>query len=71
MKVYLKDKDYYIVGGLKNIKEHGNDSWIVLNGFAKFDINTNQNYKNEPSFLEEWDIEISIRRSDVEHIEIF
>lgn len=71
LKVYLKDKDYYIIGHHKNHEEKGNDSWIALSAFAKFDKETNQNYKNEPSYLDKKDVIITIRFSDIEHIEIF
>lgn len=71
LKVYLKDKNYYLIGHLKYLEENGNDSWIALNGFAKYDKNENVNYKNEPSYLDRPDIIITVRLSDVEHIEIF
>lgn len=71
LKVYLKNKDYYLIGHHKNHEEKGNDSWLALSAFAKFDVNTNQIYRNEPSYLERNDIYIVIRFSDIEHIEIF
>lgn len=71
LKVYLKDKDYYVIGHHKNHEEKGNDSWIALSAFAKFDKETNQNYKNEPIYLDRKDVIITIRFSDIEHIEIF
>ena len=71
LKVYLKDKEYYIIGHHKNHEEKGNDSWIALSAFAKFDKNTNQNYKNEPKYLDKKEIIIVLRFSDIEHIEIF
>lgn len=71
LKVYLKDKDYYIIGHHKNHEEKGNESWIALSGFAKFDKETNNNYKNEPSYLDKQNIIITLRFSDIEHIEIF
>lgn len=71
LKVYLKDQDYYIIGHLKNHEEKGNDSWIALSAFAKFDKETNKNYKNEQSYLDKKDIIITVRFSDIEHIEIF
>ena len=71
LKVYLKDKDYYLIGHHKNHEEKGNDSWIALSAFAKFDVNTNKNYKNEPSYLDKNDIYIVVRFSDIEHIEVF
>lgn len=71
LKVYLKDKDYYLIGHHRNHEEKGNDSWLVLSAFAKYDVNTNENYKNEPSYLDRNNIYITIRFSDIEHIEIF
>lgn len=71
LKVYLRDKDYYVIGQLKNLEERQEASWLALKGFAKFDLNTNAMYKNEPGFLDNPDIIIAIRLSDVEHIEIF
>lgn len=71
LKVYLKNEKYYIIGHHKNHEENGNDSWLALSGFAKFDKETNELYKNEPSYLENNNVIITIRLSDVEHIEIF
>ncbi len=71
LKVYLKDKEYYIIGHHKNHEEKGDDSWLALSAFAKFDKVTNQNYKNEPGYLDKKDVMIALRFSDIEHIEIF
>ena len=71
LKVYLKEKPYYLIGHHKIHEENGNDSWFALNGFAKIDIITNEPYKNEPSYIDNKNIIITIRLSDVEHIEIF
>jgi hypothetical protein len=71
LKVYFKDKDYYLIGQHKNHEKKGNDSWMALKGFAKFDKKTNQNYKDEPSYLGNPNIFVTFRLSDVEHIEIF
>lgn len=82
LKVYVKDKDYYILGHHKGQEEKGNDSWIALSAFVKYDKETNKKYKNEPDFSEkETDTPeeikrkqntiITIRLEDIEHIEIF
>lgn len=71
LKVYLKGQDYYVIGHHKNHEENGENSWIALSAFAKFDKATNKNYKNEPSYLDRNDIIITLRLSDIEHIEIF
>lgn len=71
LKVYLKNKDYYLIGHLKNYEEKEENSWIALSTFAKFNVETNENYKNEPNYLDKSDIYITVRFSDIEHIEIF
>ncbi len=37
LKVYPKDKNYYIIGKHKNHEENGNDSWLAMKGFVKHD----------------------------------
>lgn len=71
LKVFLKDKDYYLLGHYKNLEEKGNDSWIALSAFSKRDVETNKNYKNEPDYNDKEEIVIVVKFSDVEHIEIF
>lgn len=71
LKVYLKNKDYYIIGHHKNHEEKGEDSWLALSAFAKFNINTNDIYENTQSYLDRDDIVITIRLSDIEYMEIF
>lgn len=71
VKVYIKNSDYYIIGHFKSIEEKGDNSWLALSAFAKFDKETNENYKSEPAFLNNEDVIITVRLSDVGHIEIF
>lgn len=71
LKIFLKNEEYYVIGHLKNQEEKGEESWIALSAFAKYDKKTNENYKNEPSFLEDESIIYTVRLSDIEHIEIF
>lgn len=71
LKVYLREKEYYIIGHHKNHEENGNDSWLALSAFAKFDKETNEPYKNEASYLDRKEVIITVRFSDIEHIEIF
>lgn len=71
LKIYLRNKDYYVIGHHKNHEENGNDSWIAVSAFGKFDVETNQLLKNEPSYLDNPDVIFTVRLSDVEHIEIF
>ena len=71
LKIYLRDKDYYIIGHHKNHEEKGEDSWIAVSAFGKFDVETNENYTEEPSFLDDENVVYTVRLSDVEHIEIF
>lgn len=71
LKVYLKNTDYYLIGHLKNYEEKGNDSWLALSAFGKFDKTENILCKNEPQFLNDSNILIAIRFSDIESIQIF
>ena len=71
LKVYIRDKDYYIIGHHFAHEEKGNDSWLAVSAFAKYDVETNLPYKDEPSFLDDRNVKLTIRLSDVEHIEIF
>lgn len=71
LKVFLKDKDYYLIGHLKNYEEKENDSWLALSAFAKFDKFTNKLCENEPVYLKNSSVYIAIRFSDIECIQIF
>ena len=71
LKVYLRNQDYYLIGHHKNHEEKDGESWLALSGFCKIDKVTNQNYGTEPSFLNREDVIITVRFSDIEHIEIF
>lgn len=71
LKVYLKDKDYYLIGHQKNFEEKGEESWLAISAFGKFDRTTNENYKEEPSYLGDESVIYTVRLSDIEHVEIF
>lgn len=71
LKIYLKNEDYYVIGHHKNHEEKEGESWLAVSAFCKNDKVTNQNYKNEPSFLEDESAIYTVRFSDIEHIEIF
>lgn len=71
LKIYLKNENYYVIGHHRNLEEKGTESWITLSGFAKFDKNTNENYMNEPSYINDESVTYMIRLADIEHIEIF
>lgn len=71
LKVYLKNEKYYIIGSHKNHEEKGDDSWLALSGFVKMDKETNEIYNNEPDFSNDNSVIITVRFSDIEHIEIF
>lgn len=71
LKIYLKNEDYYIIGHHKNHEEKGEESWLAVSAFGKYDKETNESYKSEPSFLNDENVIYTIRFSDIEHIEIF
>lgn len=71
LKVYFKSKDYYIIGHHKSHEEKGNESWMAISGFGKFNAKTNKPIENEPSYLDNTNVIYAVRLSDIEHIEIF
>ena len=71
LKIYLKDQEYYLIGHQKNMEEKGEESWIAISAFGKFDKKTNENYREEPSYLDDENVIYTVRLSDIEHIEIF
>ena len=71
LKIYLKEKDYYIMGHHKDHDEHDKDPWIAVSAFEKRDKKTNEIYGDEPSYLDNDSVICAVRFSDIEHIEIF
>lgn len=71
LKIYLKDQEYYLIGHQKNMEEKGEESWIAISAFGKFDKKTNENYREEPSYLDDENVVYTVRLSDIEHMEIF
>lgn len=71
LKIYVKDQNYYVIGHHRNHEEKDGDCWLALSAFAKYDKETNKNYKNEPSYLEDENCIYTIRFSEIEHIEVF
>ena len=70
LKVYLKDKDYFIIGQYRLNEENGEDSWFALSGYAKCDIKTNE-IISTTNYLNNKNVFISFRLKDVDHIEVF
>lgn len=70
LKVYLKDKNYFIIGQYRLNEEKGEDSWFALSGYAKCDIKTNDIIPTA-NYLNNKNVFITFRLKDVEHIEVF
>lgn len=71
LKLFLKDKKYYVIGHMRNYEENKKECWIAINAFGKYDKNTNQPYNDEPPFLDKENFIYVVRFSDIEHIEVF
>ena len=71
LKIYLKDKDYYLIGHYKSQEEYGEASWLALSSFAKFDKTTNEVMENEPSYLNDKNTFVVVRLCDIDYVEIF
>lgn len=70
LKVYLKDKDYFIIGQYRLNEDKGEDSWFALSGYVKCDVKTNDPIETD-NHLNDTNIFITFRLKDVEHIEVF
>lgn len=80
LKIYVKDKNYFIIGHHKNQEEEDvNDPWLAVNEYAVFNADTGEviiDYMIKPEDTDEVKEKkkntiYAIRLSDVEHIEIF
>ena len=60
-----------MIGQFKSLEEKGESAWIALAGFCKIDTVINFNYKSEPSYINNKNVSIVMRISDIEHIEVF
>lgn len=69
LKVYFKDKDYYVIGSYRISEDNGNDSWFAISGYGKYDKETNDPIEN--GFIGDNSVIMTFKLSDVEHIEIF
>lgn len=69
LKVYMRDKTYYVVGHYKYNEEKGDDSWMALSAYGMFD-----KANNKPvglSYVDNENVIITLRMRDIEHIEVF
>ncbi|MGN8774682.1 hypothetical protein [Candidatus Weimeria sp. HCP3S3_B5] len=68
LKVYEKEKEYYIIGHLKNMEEKGEESWIAISSYSKNSI-------TDDAILEKHDSDqmaiYTVRLVDVDHFEVF
>lgn len=71
LKIYIKDKEYYVIGRCDTYEEKGDSSWLAVSGFAKYDKVTNEKYNDENGFINDNSVFYVIRFSDIEHMEIF
>lgn len=69
LKIYFKDKDYYLIGHHKNHEENGADSWFAISAYGKFDAKTDKVIDDR--YMNNENIIATFRLRDVERIEIF
>lgn len=68
LKIYERDKDYYVTGHHYANEEKGNDSWFAVTAYTKKDVDNDKVIEDHSS--DEKAI-LAVRLSDVDHIEIF
>ena len=69
LKVYFKDKDYYVIGSYRLSEDKGNDSWFAISGYQRRDKSTGDPI--EEGFIDDDSVIMTFKLSDVEHIEVF
>lgn len=69
LKVYFKNKDYYVIGSYRLSEDKGNDSWFAISGYGKYDKETNEAI--DDSVINDNSVIMTFKLSDVEHIEIY
>ena len=69
LKVYFKDKDYYVIGAYRLSEDKGNDSWFAISGYGKYNKETNDVI--DDSVINDDSVIMTFKLSDVEHIEIY
>lgn len=72
LKVYLKERDYYVIGHFNAIEENGADSWLSISAFGKYQLDENGNAAQIGScYHEKPNIKTIYPLNEIEHIEIF
>lgn len=69
LKVYFKDKEYYVIGAYRISEDKGNDSWFAISGYGKYNKETNEPIEDD--FINDNSVIMTFKLSDVEHIEVF
>lgn len=69
LKIYLKDKKYYVIGSFHCYEENGKESWFSISKYGKYDIESNNPI--ETTFHDKKDIFMVFNLMDVDHIEVF
>lgn len=67
LKVYLKNKDFYIIGHLYSFEDNSNNSWFCLHEPQKYNLNNQLFYSQEGNS----NAYLVFNLNEVEFIEIF
>lgn len=69
LKLYIKDKKYYIVGHYRYSEEKGDESWMALSAYGMY--TKKEGKPIEPLYHDKENVIITVRMRDVEQIEVF
>lgn len=70
LKIFLKNKNYYIIGHFNIIEEKEDESWLVLKGFAKYNVSNNKEIEDHLEDKPENPC-IAIRVKDIDYFEVY
>ena len=68
MKLYMKDKKYYIIGHYRYSEEKGDESWMALSAYGMY--TKKEGKPIEPRYHDKENVIITVRMRDVEQIEV-
>lgn len=71
LKIYLKNKSYYIIGAIRFLEENSSNPLIVVTKYSKYTIDEDSCNEDKIYYKAREDAYCMIRLDEVEYIEVF